>query len=392
MTLEALTRDCREDPSLEALGRLLPRDCGGESLFSKPFRVLHAVSDLYTARTALSLGFDLGWEQPLRRGASADELLAGFRPPSKVPAEWILRFLAEKDMLVREGSRYRLDGSPSLDLQELRALAAQEAPGCLQSLDLLDAVRSHIRPYFTEGRSGDACLFDLAVFPLWLEYFRNENILYRSNNQFALTALRDSLKPSFRILELGGGAGSFAQLLGSTCAGTGELGNIAEYRFTDIAPTFLRRAQRGLRDLAPGIPFSFGSLDINRSLDDQGLAGSSFDAIVGINVLHVAKRLGSTLPDLKRHLVPGGHLILGECLKPDLARPIYLEFIFQFMSSFTEVETDPDLRPTHGFLTPEAWIRILEAAGFRDVHDIPDVRAVMDRFPAFYVGAFSAAN
>ncbi|HNX30452.1 MAG TPA: class I SAM-dependent methyltransferase [Holophaga sp.] len=392
MTLEALARDCREDPSLEALGRLLPRDCGGESLFSKPFRVLHAVSDLYTARTALSLGFDLGWEQPLRRGASADELLAGFRPPSKVPAEWILRFLAEKDMLVREGSRYRLDGSPSLDLQELRALAAQEAPGCLQSLDLLDAVRSHIRPYFTEGRSGDACLFDLAVFPLWLEYFRNENILYRSNNQFALTALRDSLKPSFRILELGGGAGSFAQLLGSTCAGTGELGNIAEYRFTDIAPTFLRRAQRGLRDLAPGIPFSFGSLDINRSLDDQGLAGSSFDAIVGINVLHVAKRLGSTLPDLKRHLVPGGHLILGECLKPDLARPIYLEFIFQFMSSFTEVETDPDLRPTHGFLTPEAWIRILEAAGFRDVHDIPDVRAVMDRFPAFYVGAFSAAN
>ena len=392
MTLEALARDCREDPSLEALGRLLPRDCGGESLFSKPFRVLHAVSDLYTARTALSLGFDLGWEQPLRRGASADELLAGFRPPSKVPAEWILRFLAEKDMLVREGSRYRLDGSPSLDLQELRALAEQEAPGRLQSLDLLDAVRSHIRPYFTEGRSGDACLFDLAVFPLWLEYFRNENILYRSNNQFALTALRDSLKPSFRILELGGGAGSFAQLLGSTCAGTGELGNIAEYRFTDIAPTFLRRAQRGLRDLAPGIPFSFGSLDINRSLDDQGLAGSSFDAIVGINVLHVAKRLGSTLPDLKRHLVPGGHLILGECLKPDLARPIYLEFIFQFMSSFTEVETDPDLRPTHGFLTPEAWIRILEAAGFRDVHDIPDVRAVMDRFPAFYVGAFSAAN
>lgn len=392
MTLEALTRDCREDPSLEALGRLLPRDCGGESLFSKPFRVLHAVSDLYTARTALGLGFDLGWEQPLRRGASADELLAGCRPPSRVPAEWILRFLAEKDMLVREGSRYRLDGSPSLDLQELRTLAEQEAPGRLQSLDLLDAVRSHIRPYFTEGRSGDACLFDLAVFPLWLEYFRNENILYRSNNQFALTALRDSLKPGFRILELGGGAGSFAQLLGSTCAGTGELGNIAEYRFTDIAPTFLRRAQRGLRDLAPGIPFSFGSLDINRSLDDQGLAGSSFDAIVGINVLHVAKRMGSTLPDLKRHLVPGGHLILGECLKPDLARPIYLEFIFQFMSSFTEVETDPDLRPTHGFLTPEAWIRILEAAGFRDVHDIPDVRAVMDRFPAFYVGAFSAAN
>jgi SAM-dependent methyltransferase len=127
-------------------------------------------------------------------------------------------------------------------------------------------------------------------------------------------------------------------------------------------------------------------------LDDQGLLGTTFDAIVGINVLHVAKQLPATLQDLKRHLAPAGCLILGECLKPDLARPIYLEFFFQFMSSFTDVETDPLLRPTHGFLTPEAWLRILDAAGFRDVHDVPRVRKLMDRFPAFYVGAFSATR
>ena len=85
-------------------------------------------------------------------------------------------------------------------------------------------------------------------------------------------------------------------------------------------------------------------------------------------------------------------MILGECLKPDLSRPIYLEFFFQFMSSFTQVETDPVLRPTHGFLTPEIWLQILEATGFQDVHDIPHVRRLMDRFPAFYVGAFSATR
>lgn len=392
MTPESLANYFQELPSPADLSLEIPADCGGEELFTKPFLILHAVSDIYTARTALGLAFDLGWDEPLRRGVSVDELLEGFHPPSRVPAVWILQFLVEKGLLLQEGSRYRMEGSPALDLQELREIAEREAPGHLQNLDLLDAVRSHVRPYFTEGKSGEACLFDLEVFPLWLDYFRNENILYRSNNLFALAALRRSLQPGFRILELGGGAGSFAQLLSRMGANTGELAHIADYRFTDIAPTFLRRAQRGLKDLAPGIPFSFSSLDINRPLDHQGLAGLTFDAIVGINVLHVAKRLPETLQDLKQHLVSDGRLILGECLKPDLSRPIYLEFFFQFMASFTEVETDPILRPTHGFLTPEAWIRILESAGFRDVHDIPRVRTLMDRFPAFYVGAFSATR
>jgi SAM-dependent methyltransferase len=392
MNTDALALCYQGIPSLADLSLEIPADCGGEELFTQPFLVLHAVSDLYTARTALGLAFDLGWEEPLRRGASVDELLEGFRPPSRVPAIWILQFLVEKGMLVQDGPRYRLDGTPSLELQELREIAEREAPGHLQNLDLLDAVRSHVRPYFSEGKTGEACLFDLAVFPLWLDYFRNENILYRSNNLFALAALRNSLKPGCRILELGGGAGSFAQLLSRMGASTGELAHIADYRFTDIAPTFLRRAQRGLRELAPGLPFSFSSLDINRPLAEQGLAGSTFDIIVGINVLHVAKRLSTTLQDLRQYLAPGGRLILGECLKPNLAHPIYLEFFFQFMSSFTEVETDPILRPTHGFLTPEVWLRLLEAAGFQDVHDVPNVRRLMDRFPAFYVGAFSATR
>ncbi|HWQ10142.1 MAG TPA: class I SAM-dependent methyltransferase, partial [Holophaga sp.] len=274
-----------ENPSLKALSLEIPADCDAGDLFTRPFLVLHALSDLYTARTVLALAFDLGWEQPLRRGASLDELLAGFRPPSPAPAAWILGFLVEKGMLVREGARFRLEGSPSLDFLELREIAEREAPGHLPNLDLLDAARSHVLPYFTEGKGGDACLFDLSVIPLWLAYFRNENILYRSNNLFALAALRRALKPGARILELGGGAGSFVQLLSRSTPET--LACIREYRFTDVAPTFLRRAQRGLRDQAPGIPLSFGSVDINRELDAQGLEGQCFDAIVGINVLHV---------------------------------------------------------------------------------------------------------
>ncbi len=390
MIPDLLARCYEEVSSLADLSRELPEDCRIEGLFSRPFVVLHAVSDVYTVRTTLGLALDLGWEDRLRAGATLEELLQGFRPPSTVPADWMLRFLVEKDLLTQRGGRYFLEGTPSLDLLELREIAEQEAPGHLHNLDLLDAVRSHVRPYFMEGKSGDACLFDLAVFPLWLDYFRNENILYRSNNVFALAALRRMLRPGFRVLELGGGAGSFAQLLATLPVE--ELAQISDYRFTDIAPTFLRRAQRGLRDTAPGIPFSFSSLDLNRALDAQGLEGVTYDAIVGINVLHVAKDLPAALSRLKAHLAPGGQLILGECLKPDLAKPIYLEFFFQFMASFTEVLTDTELRPAHGFLTPEIWMRLLRSAGFHQVENIPDVRHLMDRFPAFNVGAFSATN
>ena len=389
MIPEVLASCFQELDSIADPGQELSAGFGQEEFFTRPFVILHALSAIYTARTAMGLALDLGWEDALRRGATVDELLKGLRPISRIPAEWILSFLAEKGLLIRDGNTYRLEGTPCLDLQELREAAELEAPGHLYNLDLLDSVRSHVRRYFTEGKSGESCLFDLKVFPLWLDYFRNENILYRPNNVFALAALLEDLKPGSRILELGAGAGSFALLLARVGSEQGILDRISEYRYTDIAPSFLRGAQRGLRDLAPGIPFSFSYLDINRPLDDQGMQGAAFDAIVGVNVLHVAKNLIPTLADLRQHLAPGGRLILGECLKPDLDRPIHLEFFFQFMSRFTEVSTDPVLRTHHGFLTPEIWIRALECAGYRNVHDVPSIRPLMDRYPAFYVGAFS---
>ncbi|MBK9797771.1 MAG: hypothetical protein IPP58_15030 [Holophagaceae bacterium] len=36
--------------------------------------------------------------------------------------------------------------------------------------------------------------------------------------------------------------------------------------------------------MAPGLPFSFQAMDLNRPLGDQGIEAASLDAIVGINV------------------------------------------------------------------------------------------------------------
>ncbi len=354
-------------------------------LFRRPFVMLHLISEVYAARVALALALDLGWEGRLRIGATLETLVEGLHPQSKDPARWMLAFMAQEGLLECQGASYRLAGSPDLDLEALRSLAETEAPGHTANLDLFDALRRRIPPFFTDGLRGEDLLFGLELFPLWLQYFRNENMLYRANNFLALAALRPALQPGARILELGGGAGSFAQMVAAE-----DPHGLADYRFTDVAPAFLRRAQRTLPDIAPGLPFSFSGLDVNRPLEDQGLAGMQFEGIVGINVLHVARDLPATLADLRAHLAPGGRLVLGECLKPALDRPIYLEFFFEFMSSFREVCLVPDLRPAYGFLTPEHWVALLRHAGFRDVVEVPPVRPLMDQFQGFNVGAFAA--
>ena len=379
-------------PSLPDLGLGARAQSQASKVFSRSFVALQDASELYTARVVMALALDLGWETSLRKGATVDELLDrdNLHPQSRFPTEWMLPFLADMGLLRRDDDRYFLEGNPDLDLREIRAFAAREAPGHDPNFDLLDAVLRSIKPFFLDGKPGEHLLFAPDIFPLWLTFFRNENLAYVFNNLVTVIALREGLAPGSRILELGGGVGSFAQLLARDGTEGGYLNHISDYRFTDIAPTFLRKAQRELRGNAPGLPLSFSLLDINRPFPDQGMEDSSYDAIVGINVVHVAVDLQDALKRLRGLLKPGGRLVLGECMKPDLARPLYLEFYFKFMKGFTNVTLDAELRPCSGFLTPELWEKALLTAGFSRVRRVPDTRALMKELPAFYVGALVA--
>src|SRR5664279_886875 len=374
-------------PSLDLLGpngrEILP-------LFTRPFLALHQASRLYTARTCLLLLMDLEGDRRLRRGVTLDDLCAGAPDQVRKPLAWMLPFLVAEGLLEYANGRYTLTGTPDLDLKGIRDEMELQAPGHRGNFDLLDGVRSHIRPFFTEGKAGEGLLFDLALFPLWLAYFRNDNLCYLPNNLLTLLALKDGLPKGARVLELGGGAGSFAQLVAKRGAAEGWLARIAEYTFTDVAPAFLRRAQRDLKDAAPGLPLRFQALDLNQGMQGQGIEPASLDAIVGVNVLHVAHDLEATLKELRRCLKPGGRLVIGECVKPDLAQPLYLEFFFTFIRSFTEVQLDPQWRPVYGFLDPECWAKALHHAGFAEVAFIPPPRPLMDQHPTFNATGITA--
>ncbi len=122
----------------------------------------------------------------------------------------------------------------------------------------------------------------------------------------------------------------------------------------------------------------------------QGVAPGTADLVYAVNTIHVARDLGATLARIRETLKPGGAAVFSECVRPFEGQPIYVEFVFNFLQNFTGVATDPDTRPTHGFLTPENWRRALRAAGFDQPEILPDVENLARHYDAFFVAAVTA--
>lgn len=98
-------------------------------------------------------------------------------------------------------------------------------------------------------------------------------------------------------------------------------------------------------------------------------------------------RLVATLREAFEAPEPGGWLVLGEAIRPQPHACVGAELPFQILQSDQAVETDPELRPTPGFLTGGGWSGALERAGFTDIALVPDVARLRD----LWEGAITAA-
>jgi SAM-dependent methyltransferase len=131
---------------------------------------------------------------------------------------------------------------------------------------------------------------------------------------------------------------------------------------------------------------------MDRPFEAQGVAPGRFSVVYAVNTVHVARDLHATLAQVLRALEPGGHLVLSECVRPQPGEAVYAEFIFNLMERFRAPVLHPAYRPNGGFLTPEQWRAALEAAGFAGVQFLPDIAAVRDRVPGFFVAAIGATR
>ena len=384
----------------EELPDLLARipDPAIRALFTPTFILCSEHFDRFTIDMLLRLVRELGLDEDLRRGATAEELRVsrGYAPRAAAPLGWFFRKLAAEGYLEEEGGaaapRYRLrDPLPEGDPDRAEARARATDPSSLPAFAVVRAMVEHVPEFLRGEKTGEEILFAPARLPLWFDYFSNDNLLYQINNRLGAEAVARRLPPHpATIVEIGGGSGSAALAVLERLARDARLPRVGRYVFTEIVPTFLRRAERTLRARFPETPFEFLRLDMDRDFAAQGVLPGSADLVYAVNTIHVAKDLGAALARVRETLKPGGVAVFSECVRPFPGQPIYVEFVFNFLENFTAVATDPHTRPTHGFLTPESWRRALAAAGFEAPEILPDVETLARHYDAFFVAAVSA--
>ena len=317
-----------------------------------------------------------------------------FQPRFSSTLDWLLKRLLETGCIEARTDHdtqfYRLRHAPwRPELARLRSIGLDIDCANAPTLDLLDQAAS-LYPAVARGeQSGEQGLLRAQAIPLWLNYFNNDNLTYAVNNWVAATVAADRLttQRKLRILELGAGAGSAGETLLRCFDERGLLPCIKRYLITEPNAFFRRRGQRELSKQYRDLPLEWGPLDIDLPWDSQGVARGEIDLVYGVNVLHVAKDLLFSLNQARNALAPDGWLVIGECIRPYVNQPIYPEFIFQILDNFTDVNTDPEIRPNPGFLTADQWHRVVTRAGFERAEVTPDVDHIREVYLHFFTGA-----
>jgi SAM-dependent methyltransferase len=348
------------------------------ALFSQRFLVATEIYDELVDAACWKILGDIGARPAPGEMRKKEEILAQY-PEHTRPALW---YMIEK----LAAAPHAADGAPSVE--SLAAELAATEPDAAVGAEIVTLLTAEAPEFFRGRKTGEDILFSPVRLPLWIRYFSNANILYAINNTLGAETLARVLpEESSEVLEIGGGCGSAAE------AALKRLGaRVARWRFTELVPTFARRGERAARAAAAGgTRVEAAKLDMTKPWEAQGVAPGSYDAVYSVNCFHVAPDLAFVLGQAKAALKPGGVAVVSECVKPGAhPPPSYVDFVFNFLTSFTDVKLDPVLRPNHGFLSPAAWRASFLAAGFRDVTFVPDLDAVAARYPKFFVGAIVA--
>jgi len=252
---------------------------------------------------------------------------------------------------------------PGDESDRLQREAATDCPEAGPTFDLIARCHAGAIDFVTGKKSGLAAIFPRGDLALWERVHSTDRIM-SIYADLAAAVLEAIASPRCRVLEIGGGVGAVLQ----RCARFVKQLPFDEYCFTDLGQLFVQNAQRAYGGTGP---FNFATVDIDRPMRDQDLSPASFDAAIGVNVLHSAKSLRHTLQEIRHLLKPGGYLILGEGSPPDRRRHWRLDVVYGFLLGWWDVRTEPPWRPRPGFLLPQGWREGLLECGFASVYSLP---------------------
>ena len=371
------------------LDELMP-DIPG-SVFNSAFRLacerLDGFVGALSVELAAELGLGTGEVPPVE--SLADQ--RGWKNEGALSLRWLLETLELYGEAERRGDGWRLrGGTPPASSAQLRAEAECALPATRPAYEVF-TLSANALPGILKGQlRGEDALFGPAAMGLWFDYFSNANPHYAPNNQVTALAVERAVGPGARVLEVGGGGGSAALALLDALAK--EHKAPSNYVFTELQPAFLRRGVRAIQQVLPGgCDLRSFRYDIDVDPAAQGVEAGQFDAVFGVNTLHLAREVIGTLQRLRALLRPGGVLVVGELLRPTPTAAVHLELPFTLLTTYCQAPLEEGIRVRPGFMSVSGWRRALEAAGFTKISILPaEIERCSEIYPGFYCGAITA--
>jgi 2-polyprenyl-3-methyl-5-hydroxy-6-metoxy-1,4-benzoquinol methylase len=173
------------------------------------------------------------------------------------------------------------------------------------------------------------------------ERYARQAVADDASYQKKLALTQKYLTPDMRVAEFGCGTGSTAIV---------HAPNVKHYHAIDVSEKMIEIARAKATEAGlSNLEYSVGTLE------EAGLSAASYDAILGLNILHLLPDVAGTLDSVARALAPGGHFFSSTlCLKEFRGSLRWLALATRVLPLF----------PTVRSFSSEELETMLERAGF----------------------------
>jgi len=301
-----------------------------------------------------------------------------FHAQSKPLLNWMLTYLNQMGYLQNGDLCYLLKADPS-DMHTKNSVSEIAAlmPTANIFIQLARHVERGIKDFLMGRKNGrDILISNNTVSALWNDYFNNNFYGYSTLNYCTAYGMTKwfSQTEGKSMLEVGSGTCGATIKVFQMLRDNNLLDSMDSIVLSDIVPSLLDLGSRNIsRSITSPPRYEQRLLDISLSLREQGFLKDSIDIVYGVNVFHVANDLSFSLREVYDHLNKNGLLILTETIRPVENRALHHEIIFDLFDNYYNVKLDAIMRPYHGFLTKERWVKYFEMAGFKNIEDISEL-------------------